>query len=132
MDAGNSIKAAVFSAFLKCPTKAHLMAIGEPAPDAFFADIEARIYSLYKSVAKQSLRVGGEVAEIFDFGQLWRNLDYEAITVYVDCETAVYDYARPPQRPAGSRSQELLRSRTFVPILFCRVSVHLNRVRFFP
>jgi hypothetical protein len=32
MDANNPITAALFSAFLKCPTKAHLMSIGEPAP----------------------------------------------------------------------------------------------------
>ena len=36
MDANNPITAAIFSAFLKCPTKAHLMAIGEPAPDYLF------------------------------------------------------------------------------------------------
>ena len=36
MDTNNPITAAVFSAFLKCPTKAHLMAIGEPAPSAYF------------------------------------------------------------------------------------------------
>jgi hypothetical protein len=30
MSASNQISAAVFSAFVKCPTKAHLLAIGEP------------------------------------------------------------------------------------------------------
>jgi hypothetical protein len=42
----NPITAAVFSAFLKCPTKAHLLAIGEPAPGTFFTDIEVRISSM--------------------------------------------------------------------------------------
>jgi hypothetical protein len=51
MDASNPITAAVFSAFLKCPTKAHLVAIGEPAPGAYFADIEARISFMYKAAA---------------------------------------------------------------------------------
>ena len=99
MDASNPITAAVFSAFLKCPTKAHLLAIGEPAPSSYFVNIEARISSMYKAVAKQRLRVGAEVAELLDFGQLWRSLDYEAITHHVDCETAVYDFALPPHRP---------------------------------
>ena len=45
LDTNNSITAAVFIAFLKCPTKAHLLAIGEPAPATFFTDIEARISS---------------------------------------------------------------------------------------
>jgi hypothetical protein len=55
MDASNPITAAVFSAFLKCPTKAHLLAIDEPAPGTFFADIEARISAMYKAVAEQRL-----------------------------------------------------------------------------
>jgi len=68
MDASNSITAAVFSAFIKCPTKAHLLAIGEPPPGTFFADIETRISYMYKAVAKRRLRVGDEVAEPLDFG----------------------------------------------------------------
>jgi hypothetical protein len=80
MDASNPITAAVFSAFLKCPTKAHLLAIGESTPSSYFVNIEARISSMYKAVAKQRLRVGAEVAELLDFGQLWRSLDHEAIT----------------------------------------------------
>jgi hypothetical protein len=51
MKTNNSITAAVFSAFLKCHTKAHLLAIGEPAACTFFTDIEARISSMYKAVA---------------------------------------------------------------------------------
>jgi hypothetical protein len=60
MDTNNSITAAVFAAFLKCPTKAHLLAIGEPIPEAFFADMEARMSSIYKSVVTQSREVGTE------------------------------------------------------------------------
>src|SRR6266404_3071598 len=78
MDASNPITAAVFSAFIKCPTKAHLLAIGEHAPGAYFADIEARIASLYKAAAKRRLRVGAEVAEPIDFGELWRSPDAPA------------------------------------------------------
>jgi len=70
MNTNNSITAAAFAAFLKCPTKAHLLSIGEFAPDTYFANIEARISSMYKAVAKQRLRVGTELAEPFDFRQL--------------------------------------------------------------
>ena len=93
------------------------MAIGEPAPDAFFAEVEARISTMYKSVAKRRLRVGAKVIEPLDFGQLWGSLDFEAVTQYVDCETTVYDYA-VPHRPAGRQSRESSPSRTFVPVLF--------------
>lgn len=118
MDASNPITVAVFSAFLKCPTKARLLAIGEPPPGTFFADIEARISSMYKAVAKRRLRVGAEVAEPLDFGQLWRSPDYTTITHDVDCETAVYDLGLPPHKPGRSRQpQKLKPSGAFVPVL---------------
>ena len=78
MDTNNSITAAVFIAFLKCPTKAHLLAIGDPAPATFFTDIEARISSMYKSAVTRSLRVGAEVAEPLDFGELLSSRGHEA------------------------------------------------------
>jgi predicted RecB family nuclease len=116
MDANTPITAALFSAFLKCPTKAHLLSIGEPAPGAHFADIEARISSMYKAMAKQRSPIGAEAAELLDFRELWRSLDHDAITHYVDCDTAVYDLAPPPHRPGGRQRQELSPSGTFVPI----------------
>jgi predicted RecB family nuclease len=111
MDAGNPITAAVFSAFIKCPTKAYLLAIGEPAPGAYFADIETRIASLYKATAKRRLRVGTEVVKPINFGELWRSPDYAAVTHEVNCETAVYDFALPQRKPRG-------RQGPFVPLLF--------------
>src|SRR6266436_2856741 len=95
MDTNSSITAAIFAAFLKCPTKAHLLAIGEPAPDTYFANIEARISSMYKAAAKQRLCVWTELAEPFDFGQLWHNPNGATTTHDVDCETAVFDFTLP-------------------------------------
>ena len=118
MDANNPITAALFSAFLKCPTKAHLMAIGEPAPGTHFADIEASISSTYKEAAKRRSPIGAGVAELLDFRELCRNLDHDAITHHVDCDTAVYDLAPLPHRPGGRQRQALLPSGTFSPIRF--------------
>jgi hypothetical protein len=70
MDTINSITAATFIAFLKCPTKAHLLAIGDPATATYFTDIEARISSMYKSSAMGSPRVGVQMAAPLDFGEL--------------------------------------------------------------
>ena len=89
MDSINSITAAVFIAFLKCPTKAYLLAIGEPAPATYFTDIEARISSIYKSALTRRMRVGTDGVEPRDFGELWSSRDLEAITHPVDCETTV-------------------------------------------
>ena len=58
------------------------------------------------------------MAELLDFGQLWRSPDYAtAITHDVDCETAIYDFALPPHRPGGRQPQKLKPSGTFVPVL---------------
>jgi predicted RecB family nuclease len=118
MDASNSITAAVFSAFIKCPTKAHLLAIGEPAPGAYFADIETHISAMYKAMAKRHQIVETEIAAPLDFGHLWRGPDFATITHYVDCETAVYDSTLPQHKPGGRRSQVSSPSRPFIPVLF--------------
>jgi len=98
--------------------KAHLMAIGEPAPGAYFADIETRISSMYKAAAKRRSPTGAEVVDLLDFRELWGSLDHDAIMHYVDCHTAVYDIAPPPDRPGWRQRQELSSSDTFVPIRF--------------
>ena len=43
MDASANITAAVFAAYLKCPTKAYLTAHGENPPDTFVADTRAHL-----------------------------------------------------------------------------------------
>ena len=118
MNASKLITAAIFSAFLKCPTKAHLMSIGEPAPSTHLADIEARTLSMYKAAAKPRSPIGAEVAQLLDFNALWRSREHDAITHHVDCDTAVYDFALPLYRPKAPQRQNLPPSDTFVPILF--------------
>ncbi len=118
MDTSKSITAAVFFAFLKCPTKAYLLAIGEPAPDAFFTDIQARISSMYKSEVTRRLRVGTEVVEPLDFRELWNSRGHEATAQPVDCETAIYNFVLPSHEPGGCQSQESTPSGTFVPVSF--------------
>src|SRR5208337_1500220 len=117
MDASDSITAAVFSAFVKCPTKAHLLAIGERPPGSFFADIEARISSMYKGIVKRGQRVDANLAEPLDFSQLWRSSGHAAVTHYVDCETAVYDFTLPQYKPGERRPRESPPS-PCVPVLF--------------
>jgi predicted RecB family nuclease len=118
MDATNSITAAVFIAFLKCPTKAHLLAIGEPAPATFFTDIEVRISSMYKSAVPRRLRVGTDVPKPLDFGELSSSRDHGAIAHPVDCKTTVYNVLPPSHEPGGCQSRESTPSGTFVPVSF--------------
>jgi predicted RecB family nuclease len=117
MNANNLITASVFSAFLKCPTKAHLLVIGEPNSGTFFADIEARISSMFKAAA-QRLCAGGEFTETLDFRQLAYSGDLESAPRYVDCKTTIYDLALPPYMPGHHRSQKSSPFKSFRPILF--------------
>jgi hypothetical protein len=105
MDTFNSITAAVFIAFLKCPTKAHLLAIRDPAPATYFTDIEARISLMYKSAAMRSLRVGAEMAEPLDFGELLSSHGHEVLAHPVD-KTAIYNSVLSSHEPGGCQSRK--------------------------
>jgi hypothetical protein len=85
MEAGYSITAAVFAAFLRCPTKAYLLTMGEPTPHTFFADIEARISSTYSAAAKKRSCIEANAAEPLDFSQLFRGADTKAYIPHLQC-----------------------------------------------
>jgi predicted RecB family nuclease len=118
MGANNLITAAVFSAFLKCPTKAHLLVISDPDSGTYFADIEARILSMYKAAAQQQPSPEAEFAQTLDFEQLDYGRKYETVPRYVDCKTAAYDLALPLYTPGRHRSRRSSPSTTLLPILF--------------
>jgi predicted RecB family nuclease len=118
MDPSNLITTSLFSAFVKCPTKARLLAIGEPAPGTFFTDIERRISSTYKMGAKRRLPLGVEVAEFLELGLL-EVASQGIIPLHVDCETAVYDPAPQPSRSGRAKGQKSSSSlSTCIPALF--------------
>jgi hypothetical protein len=70
MATDNQITAALFSAFVKCPTKAYLLVRGEPAPDSYFAEMMARVSSTYENIASRQLFDDNEEAELCTFDQL--------------------------------------------------------------
>src|SRR5271169_3489775 len=92
MEPIKQITAAIFSAFVKCPTKAYLLASGEQKPDAYFTELMTRVSSAYKNTASRELRLGNGRGEICNFTLLLLR-DQEGDTTYrhVDCDTAVYD-----------------------------------------
>ena len=118
MDTSISITAAAFFAFLKCSTKGYLLAIDEPASDAFFADIQARISSMYKSEVVRSVPVGTQVAEALDFRELWSSHAQEAIAHPVDCETVIYNFGLTSHEPPTCHSRESAPCGTFVSVSF--------------
>jgi predicted RecB family nuclease len=118
MSANNLITAAIFSAFLKCPTKAHLLVISETNSETFFADIEASISSMYQAKALRQLCIETDQRPL-DFRQPEHVRKYETVTGYVDCNTATYDPEQPQHAPAGHRPKRSLDHKAVpLPILF--------------
>ena len=68
MGATSQISAVIFSAFPKCPTKAHLLAIGEPAPGAPpFPDNLDRKPARGKLISEQARERAGEGESAWKF-----------------------------------------------------------------
>jgi hypothetical protein len=111
VDTSLNITAGIFAAYLKCPTKSHLMAQGEQPPDTFVSETCGRISRAYKGRANQSLRMRLTDVAPIDFIRLTDKPGPDAATVFVDCETAFYAC----DQRAAARSE--LR-RDFVPILY--------------
>src|SRR5438034_2453954 len=83
METGATITAAVFAAYLKCPTKAYLTAHGEKPPDATFAEMRERIPAAYKALASQRLPTASTGP--IDFARLADGVIGDAGTAFVDC-----------------------------------------------
>src|SRR5687768_17471496 len=85
-----SIDETVFSAYLKCATKAYLLATGETAPSSHFADAEARIVEAYRSRVVRHFRDASLRVEPIAFSEVGRDLGGHAIAYYVDSDTVTY------------------------------------------
>jgi predicted RecB family nuclease len=105
----------MFSAYVKCPTKAHFLASGEAAPGTFFRDAEARISSVYIEIGKR--RAQGKIIEAVDFSQLSSRTDYGENSHYVNCETATIDVAQLAKGMTRRKPQTSSLAGQFVPIL---------------
>ncbi len=104
----------VFSAFVKCPTKAYLLASCEHKPDSYFTEMTVRISSAYKNIACRQKLAGSWRGEIYRFEQLPRDPTVNGTQYHVDCETVAYDLSRTKR--AGFRSH--VPSGNTIPILF--------------
>jgi predicted RecB family nuclease len=113
MDTSANITAAIFAAYLKCPTKAYLTAHGERPPDTFVANTHARISAAYKA---QAMELTGVVP--IDFLRPAGDPAREAATLFVDCETASYAFDQPASARIGSRAKRSERRCDLVPVLY--------------
>ena len=107
MDTSANITAAVFAAYLKCPTKAYLTAHGETPPDTFVGDTRGRISVAYKARVSQNPRTGLTGVVPIDFLRSATAPIEDAATVFVDCDTVSYARDQPRVSAARSSGQEI-------------------------
>lgn len=113
MEARGTVTAAILLAFLKCPTKARLLSLGEHPPGTYFSDLEAKIASMFKSRARQMLH---EHAELSELAALGLPADSKTATSWFDCETAVCNIVSPQRAATDLRARNPVG--LTVPVLF--------------
>ena len=114
VELNGQITAALFAAFVKCQTKAYLLASEEPTRDSYFAEMATRVSSTYKNIASRQPPVDSGRSAFCSFSQFLRDRDCNIVNYHVDCETAVYNL-RSSKRP--SYRKRLLSGDT-IPVVF--------------
>jgi CRISPR/Cas system-associated exonuclease Cas4 (RecB family) len=100
------ITASVFAAYLKCPTKAVLLACGETSFDTFFTDIGRNTSLAYKAKIKRISSV--------KFCELAGSSSAEMSPTFVDSETAFYTRSIEDHR----RVKRPKPAKDYLPILY--------------
>lgn len=91
MKTSDTVTAELFLAFLKCPTKAYLLAHAELLPETYFSNVETEIASNYKLWAWQMLQDKNEPAKPLTFEQIADSDNLATTTRWLECDTAVLD-----------------------------------------
>ena len=118
MSANSTISATVFAAYLRCPTKAYLLARGERPPGSFFTDTLGRISSAYKATARE--RLGASVAGFASISRLPLPTApaSDRAVAFVDCETASYALDIPTRARSDCKTRRDEPGPDYVPVLF--------------
>ena len=104
-----TITAATFAAYLKCPTKALLLAHGERPSDTFFTDLERDISTAYRTNIRNILSIS--------FCDLTRSSRTEKTATFVNSETAFYTTGSSVAIEAGDRAKRRMHGDEYVPVL---------------
>ena len=113
-----NVTAAIFTAYLKCPTKGYLIAHGEDPPDAFIAVRRGCMSAAYKARAGQRLQAGLAGIAPIHFSRLTDDTAHDATTLFVDCETTSYVCNEPAAARLDGRVKRSMRGRGYVPVLY--------------
>jgi predicted RecB family nuclease len=112
------VTAALFSAFLKCPTKAYFLAHGELPPETYFSNVETEIALKFKSLAWRMLQDSDESSMPLTFGKMADNVSLATASRWIDCDTAVLDFALSHQGATERRARKLIVTSPIVPVVF--------------
>ncbi len=118
METCDTLTTAILLAFLKCPTKAHFLVLGESPQESYFSDIEVGISSMYKSRAWRMLHDRGELAEPTTFAQIADGGNDGTTRRWFDCDTAVFDLVLSQRKSAERRTRKSALGGHDVPVLF--------------
>src|SRR4051794_12752594 len=117
MDGGTPITLAVFSAYLKCVSKAHLLITGQSAPSSYFVNNEAFITEGYRSRAVRHLQESLLGFEPIAFSDVTRDIGDHQITSYVDCGTVTYSCLEARARRKLT-TRDAASGHNYTPVLF--------------
>lgn len=112
------LTAAVLRAFLKCPTKARLLVLGNSSKETYFSDVEAEMTSMYKSRAWLVLHDRGKLAMPTTFEEIANGSGDGAESRWFDCDTAVYDLALSQRGSVEPHARKFAPGCHVVPVLF--------------
>ena len=118
MDDGTSITASVFSAYLKCALKAHLLVAGQTVPSSYFADNEEFIAKGYKTKALRHLRKSALGFELVAFSEVSRDIGSQLTTRYVDCEAVAYSCVQSDLECEEFSARKAASEPDYAPVLF--------------
>src|SRR4051812_24996094 len=118
MSANSTISATVFAAYLRCPTKAYLLAHAERPLGTFFTDMLDRISTAYRTAARE--RLGASVADFQSVGRLTSAAKptSDRAVVFVDCETTSYALDTATRTRSDCKTRRGEPSSDYMPVLF--------------
>jgi hypothetical protein len=95
MESSAKTTAAVFAAYLRCPTEARLLMRGETPSHTFFSDMRKTILA--------AQRTKFETADLFGFSELGARPESETGTVLIDSDTSYLEARQLLYRPSADR-----------------------------
>jgi hypothetical protein len=109
MESSAKITAAVFAAYLRCPTEARLLMRGETPSHTFFSDMRKTI-----SAAQ---RTKFETADLFGFSEFVAHPESETGMILIDSDTS-YLEASPIRSKTKRRSKGVEPGHDYVPVFY--------------